>query len=226
MAYPARARGICEQTRRKYQDFAGKRRIKRAKVPVIGPNGPVAVLDYYNYVMTLGTSRLLIWYQEDDRLGNGLTGPIRLFVIDPALLALLDADLGSLFETMNAEKANLTLGSGPIVEFSLETTDLDEELIVQFPDELEPIEELPILCRSSGIASPDLALLVAKPNDGKYRLYPQDWFNLSDADFGYEWVTRVVRNPLTGHIHGEGFRINPFVLDDTLRSLRGTADNR
>ena len=81
---------------------------------LIGPNGPVAILNYYNYVMTLDKSRLLIWYQEDDKL---TTGPVRLFVIEPALLAPLAADLGPLFKTMNTEKAHLMLGSDPIAEF-------------------------------------------------------------------------------------------------------------
>ena len=193
---------------------------------LIGPNGPVAVLNYYNYVMALDNSRLLIWYQEENRMGTGLSGPMRFFVIEPSLLAPFEADLDLLFKTMDAERAHLILGGDPIAELSLATTNIDEEVRVQFPGELEPIQELLILCRSSGIASPNLALLVAQPNEGKYRLYPQDWFNLSDADFGYQWVTRVTRNRLTGHIHGEGFRINPFILDDTLRSLRRTADSR
>jgi hypothetical protein len=80
-----------------------------------------------------------------------------------------------------------------------------------------------ILCHSSAIEeSPrgersNLALLVAKPRTGIYELYPQDWFNSAGLDYGYQWVTRVARDPKSGRIHGEGFRIRPFVLDDTLR---------
>ena len=51
------------------------------------------------------------------------------------------------------------------------------------------------------------------------RHYPQDWFNKSNVDFGYQWITRAVRDN-NGLIHGQGFRIGDFVLDDTGRELR------
>ena len=81
-----------------------------------------------------------------------------------------------------------------------------------------------MLCRSSaaGAEGPDhsnLTLIVARPADGSYTLYPQDWFNAGGFDYGYEWVTRVARDPRTGKVHGDGIRIGPFVLDATLRHL-------
>ena len=80
-----------------------------------------------------------------------------------------------------------------------------------------------ILCHSSAVeATPtselnNLALLVARLSAGTYELFPQDWFNSANLD-GYQWVTRVARDPQTGRIHGDGIRISPFVLDDTLRN--------
>jgi len=80
------------------------------------------------------------------------------------------------------------------------------------------------LCHSSAVEeSPpvdrsNLALLVAHPREGTYELFPQDWFNSARLDYGYQGVTRVARDPRTGRIHGEGTRISPFVLDDTLQN--------
>ena len=102
---------------------------------------------------------------------------------------------------------------------------IGENLSAVFPSELQAIEELLILCNSSAISARDdginanLALLVAKPNQSSYQLFPQDWFNSSDSDFGFQWVTRVARDPQTGRVRGEGFRIDPFELDDTLRKV-------
>jgi hypothetical protein len=83
-----------------------------------------------------------------------------------------------------------------------------------------------ILCHSSGVEhspvadSSNLALLVARPADGSYEHFPQDWFNHGGLDYTYQGVTRVARDPATGRIHGEGVRIDTFVLDDTLRNTR------
>jgi len=104
---------------------------------------------------------------------------------------------------------------------SLNTGVIGEDITAAFPKELQTLEELLILCNSSAVSRPEgmsagLALLVARPRQGIFRIYPQDWFNDADLDFGYQWVTRVARDPETGRVFGEGFRIAPFELDDTL----------
>jgi hypothetical protein len=52
------------------------------------------------------------------------------------------------------------------------------------------------------------------PMADKIRYYPQDWFNKSDADFGYQWITRAVRDN-NGSINVQGIRISDFILDKT-----------
>jgi len=101
---------------------------------------------------------------------------------------------------------------------------VDADIAHAFADSVRGIEEVLILCHSSAIRTPDsghsnLALAVVRPNKSTYKLYPQDWFNDAGFDHGYQWVTRVVRNPSTGQIHGEGIRIGPFVLDASLNRL-------
>ncbi|MGA9673149.1 MAG: hypothetical protein WBQ94_28375 [Terracidiphilus sp.] len=119
----------------------------------------------------------------------------------------------------------LALTEPPSVSMYLNTGVTGENISAVFPKELESIDELLILCNSSAISARDdginanLALLVAKPKQSSYQLFPQDWFNSSDLDFGYQWVTRVARDIQTGRVRGEGFRIDPFELDDTLRNV-------
>ena len=60
-------------------------------------------------------------------------------------------------------------------------------------------------------------MLSITPVTGEILNYPQDWFNKSGCDFGYQWITRAIKNPKTGLIHGEGIRLPDFVLDDTNR---------
>jgi len=65
----------------------------------------------------------------------------------------------------------------------------------------------------------DLRLWSLKPHENVINVYPQNWFNRGAYDFGYQWVTRVARDPSTGKIIGDGIRIRPFVLDDTFENI-------
>ena len=85
-----------------------------------------------------------------------------------------------------------------------------------FPEVMREAGELLVL------AVPELdqvALYVINAAHGRIEVYPQDWFNQANLDYGYQWVTRIARDPTTGRIHGEGIRIDPFVLDATFRRL-------
>ena len=141
------------------------------------------------------------------------------------------ADLESIEETMSSTGLPLAFSEEPRSRVELITTHINENLTVRFPGEITHLEEVLILCHSSAIdrrpeMKVDLALLVARPRLNSFRLYPQDWFNSADLDFGYQWVTRVVRNPRTGRVHGEGFRIAPFELDDSLCHLTSGDSSR
>jgi hypothetical protein len=58
------------------------------------------------------------------------------------------------------------------------------------------------------------------PATGTVDVMPQPWFNEAIADLGYEWITRVTRDPVSGHIFGDGIRIVPFELDANGALLR------
>lgn len=87
-----------------------------------------------------------------------------------------------------------------------------------FPSNLKFVEEI-------------LALgLISRYKGGIYFMWPKqeklsvaslDWFNEGDWDFGYQWITSIKRDPKTGNILGEGFRMGIFVLDPTGNRLLG-----
>jgi hypothetical protein len=203
---------------------AGETRLSSGKTLLVGPNGPVAVLNFQNYVMRLDVSSLLIWHQQWTEFGP--TEPVRILVVHPDRLTPLPGDLDSLYEAMNVHRTPITLGGKPTAEVRLETHDCTDEIQTEFPEQMHSADELLILCHSSGIPGPiagggsNSALLVARPRQAVYRLYQQNWFNSGGIDYGYQWVTRVVRNHRTGQVHGEGMRIAPFILDDSLCNLR------
>lgn len=190
--------------------------------------GVVAILGYYNYVMKLNSSTLLIWNQKTERESEAeRTPPVHLVVIQPSLLSRFGDQLESVASRMEGagRGARLALMEPPAVSTYLRTDVIEPNISAVFPKELHSVDELLILCDSSAIPpradgiNANLALLVAKPKQSVYQLYPQDWFNSSDLDFGYQWITRVARDPQNGRVHGEGFRLTPFELDDSLRQI-------
>jgi len=190
----------------------------RGKTLLVGAGGTVGVFDFYNWIMPIDSSTLLVWNQ---RKGSA---SVNLVLFRPGLLPPFDADLEDVEREMAASGKKMQLSGPPLASCTLSTTVIDQDVIAEFPQEIHHVEELLILCHSPAVqAIPgmkvDLALLIAKPNEGVFRIYPQDWFNTANLDFGYQWVTRVARNPRNGHIHGEGIRIAPFELDDSQRRL-------
>ena len=203
-------------------DASGVGQQAAGAIALKGPRGPVLLLDFHNYVLPLGPETFLIWHQGQTT--DELTTPavvLRLFALADA--SPLAGNLVELTERMRQEGVPLVSAVPARWEINLPTTIIDRPCPLPLEPELSAIDELLILCHSSAIAAAtsernNLALLVATPRQRSYQLYPQDWFNNGGFDYGYEWVTRVARDPTTGRIHGEGIRIAPFVLDASLRN--------
>jgi hypothetical protein len=203
---------------------AGETEKTAGVVVLCGSGGAVLALNFHNYVYSLDQDTVLIWHQQY-RPQEGPTDPVVLRLFRYREMEPL---VGSLDEVCSAMKnAGLPFASSkpPFCEISIPTVVAGEKRRLMFPDELRGLKELLVLCHSSGIDDSvswernNIALLVARPAHGTYQLYPQDWFNGGEFDYGYEWITRVARNSQTGKVHGEGIRIRPFVLDDSLRKL-------
>ena len=203
-----------------WEAAGGKGQLAGATV-LTGPAGGVLVLDFHNHVLPLDSATLLVWHQA--HVASGPTKPVMLRVFCVPDLAPLRGDLETLCASMRAERRPFVSSTPPALEFAIPTTAAAARQPLTFPESLRPIPELLILCASSDVDSDpgadrgQLGLMIASPRDGAFEIVPQDWFNRGGFDYGYEWVTRVARDPRTGRIHGDGIRIEPFVLDRTLR---------
>ena len=71
----------------------------------------------------------------------------------------------------------------------------------------------------SDLNAPFASIVVWQPATGAIEVLPQEWFTAAKMDVGYQWITRVARDPESGHIVGGGIRISDFELDDTGRRL-------
>lgn len=187
-------------------------------------SGVVLLLDFQNYVSRLDPDHLLVWNQH--YAGTGPTEPVVFRIFRLSSMRPLEGRIDQLSRAMREAKEPILASAPPLRELELPTTVVCLELAARFPSEMQDIDELLVLCHSSGVdESPswqrsNLALMRASPLRGTYELLPQDWFNSAGLDYGYQWVTRVARDRVTRRVHGDGIRISPFVLDDTLRHLR------
>ena len=189
-----------------------------------GARGNLLILDFHNYVVLLDPDTLLVWHQRS--VPTGPTAPVCLRVFRLSDLRPLEGDLEELGASMRQATTSFMASGDPLCEHDIPTTVVSQRITQRFPEPLLRCQELLILCHSSGVEDSSVAdrsnlvLLVARPADSSYEHFPQDWFNHGSLDYTYQGVTRVARDPATGRIHGEGVRIDPFVLDDTLRNTR------
>ncbi len=117
--------------------------------------------------------------------------------------------------------ATLTLNLNPStleneVECSEDFKDFDEILMLM---------DIPNLYGEKEENLNNTAIVVLTPKLGTFLIYPQDWFNKSNADFGYQWITRAIRDYKTGLIKIQGMRIDSFTLDKTNRNLKSSGAN-
>lgn len=188
------------------------------KVFLVDAAGTRLVLDMYHFVLPLGGSQILTWQRND--LVEGRTAPVRFVALDLSVLAPLGKDRQRLAREMAKGKKREFFEGPALAEFELETLACSRDLPFSFPPAVSALVELLFFCRSSDTEGDgDAALMVVRPREGFYRLYPQRWFNMGERDYDWEWVTRAARDPATGRIHGEGIRVADFVLDESMENL-------
>ena len=181
------------------------------------------------YVLPLTRDQLCLWYHASTETAAPATSlfrrhvfrgrrhlkfhGLRLILIGTSLLKPLTTipDLEGRRKTGNPP---VEFVSGLVAETEFPIPGRIGKFAHQFPDAMHSIRELLVLGsvldrpRSQGI-------YVMKPREGTIEVLPMDWWNNGDYDFGYEWVTKIARDPNTRNIVGEGVRILPFLLDQS-----------
>jgi hypothetical protein len=203
-----------------------------ARWTVIGPcnyvalNDPfgrtIAVVGMYSYVMPLTDASFVICYQRGDQ--QNPTPPVHLaeFAVEQ-LVPFEVAD--ALLERFRPKRVPYYVEGGRVFSIEVPTTSL-ATLHLEFPEPLSRVDEILIIARSSAIVyeghmgAHDSCLLIARPRSGTVDFYPQDWFNLGEFDYGYQWITRVARDSESGRVIGDGIRLAPFTLDESCRQLQ------
>jgi hypothetical protein len=181
-------------------------------------NQALAVFDFYCYVSAMKGTRFLVWFEQNSAIGASMTPStaIRLELLDADRLEVIeDVETASRELTMRRDRSRVWHRGGEVSACSVPAYLPAGTHRFPLPSEFREIDELLILAHCTTTAEMNLALHIVRPRENTIEVIPQDWFNKGNYDFGYQWPTRVAREPVTRKIFGEGFRLGRFVLDET-----------
>jgi hypothetical protein len=167
-------------------------------IPVFG------VAKMYTYVKAISADRFALWWQRKAASGRS---EVQFRVYNSTALRQIDDWRGGLPEAVE----NL-IGASEISTFAIPAT-LDDGLnCVALPRPFSRDSEILVLVNRATVGM-DICIWSIDTKSQTVFVMPQQWWNKSDADFGYQWISRVARDALSGLIVGDGVRIDPFVLD-------------
>jgi len=165
-------------------------------------------LGFHCYVFCFVPERMLVWHH---------TGPVAKR--DTVRLILLNTtELGPLPDIPSLDSGEVRIAGGVTATADMPVTWDRGRYHFEFP---RAMHDIPPFLMLVSTRPPDKALPVdtghleaiysVSPRTNEVGVIPLDWWNQGDFDFGYEWISQVVRDPQTGNILGDGFRIFPFL---------------
>ncbi len=183
----------------------------------------LAVFQMHCHVQALDQTHFLVWLPEE--VSDDNIPVIKLLIFNADELEVIP-DIESACQKMNENNTRVSYlnGKTSCLSISRELDDGKHEVV--FPAQFKDLGELLMLAHSTAGGKTsnftdqmNLALYVIIPEQNTVTVIPQDWFNKGRFDFGYQWPTRVARDPLTGKIFGEGIHLGFYVLDDSGREI-------
>ena len=170
------------------------------------PNATLLALNTYCSPFLVPEGRLGIWCPEP--------GYLRLLCFDPdQLTAFPLRDVAGWFKKSQDRAYSIT---APLAEMEISSRLTAGTHAVDVPAEFRGIDELLLIgpYPAAGKDDPACAVLLLHPTTGEVTVLPQTWFTANKFDVGYQWITRVTRDPQTGRLIGAGIRIGNFELTE------------
>jgi hypothetical protein len=176
-----------------------------------GAPAPVLALGFYPRPLEANPGYLLVWCPQGDML--------EVSVFDVAALEPLSQDEWPDEKPRGAER-RVVSHTPPVERIRIREglvpgVHRDDGYCSRFAD---GIEEYLLLGDGPSGSHAMASIYVWRPRLADVEVLPQEWFT-DDFDLGYEWITRVVRDPRTDRIVGDGIRIADFMLAEDGRTL-------
>jgi hypothetical protein len=174
------------------------------------------VLDFYCYARILDDGAVLLWRESGEKAERRIVFDcFRLSSLQP-----VSDPRGTAADIRERKVGVAPLQSSEHWEFSprLETGVHPLSL----PHDWSRFEETLVLADhgdANGYDKMARAIFAFDWSKRQVEIFPQDWFNTGDYDFGYQWITRVARRT-DGSIVGDGIRLGRFELDEGNRRVK------
>lgn len=185
-----------------------------------GNGDKLGILNAYTYLLLNKTSdKFLIWTRESKEKIGFPKMTIELF--KTADLNPIEDFKKIILEMGDYRESSYYLNASPSdrVEFTLNP---DSPIKISFGELFQEFSDFCLVCEIPGLYKDgqeswqNTAITYVNIKSGYAFVYPQDWFNKDETvDFGYQWLTRAIKDPETNLIHGQGIRLSDFILDET-----------
>jgi hypothetical protein len=180
--------------------------------------------DFQCYVLKVDNSRILVWYEQDDKEKAVEDLSINIMLIDIDKLQTI-AFPDDIVKTLNGNQKIGVIGKA-FSELEIKRTLGFGIHELNIPQEFKLFEEILILAKSNATGQESnyynkmsLSLYILNFKEETVEVIPQDWFNNGAFDFMYQWPTRIKRDKETNQIYGDGIRIGAFKLSDNKREI-------
>lgn len=204
-------------------------KIKDEYAGIVTLNDGKSVLGLFNAYVYIQPSligdRFCVWRRSSNE-NEGFPTLILNLYLTKDLKPFTDSN-SSILHLLADKEHSYKLNCRPIATISFQVNGDKEAFKVEFPEEFQLFDEfitvldIPGLYLNGKSEWNNTALVEIKPKHNCVFIYPQDWFNQNEKiDFGYQWITRAVRNPNNNNILIQGIRINEFELDETNRQIK------
>lgn len=186
----------------------------------------LGVIEIYSYILPSEDNQsFLIWNRSLEKVIGLQTITIKYYETNK--LTAIENKSKKIFE-IKKEKLPYYFNTEPTAEFSFKFNPNETEMKIEFPEEFKKFKHCLLITELENLyynPNPNnfwhnTTILELNLEHGFVYNYPQDWFNKGNGDFGYQWITRAIRNPRTNLIEGQGIRISDFILDNTNRQLK------
>lgn len=181
--------------------------------PRSDPSQTVLALNTYCRPFLLAKDMLGIWCPEAPTAVHHAPY-LRILCFDPGKLEPFPLeDIVGWFKQSNER---IYSGTAPVTEMEIRC-DLPAGVhSLEVPPELKQAQELLLLTNypAKSKDEPACAIFRFQPENGTVEVLPQRWYTAAQYDRGYQWIARVVEDPVSGHIIGGGVRIQNFELAD------------
>ncbi len=175
-------------------------------------------LDYRSNVVPLDSTKFLAFYDQalsPDRM----TTRFMLFDVTRLKEFKYVREKGPpLAKKVKKTRYRISPESEVVCVFDISLTEEPGVHEFDFPQPMKKYEDILAL---GEVSLHGLVIYIMKPRRGELHISPQKWWNNGDWDKGYQGITRIVRDPVTDNIVGEGLRMGVFLLNPNATRFLG-----